>query len=177
MFLEPWQGFFYGYSVYPSRAMVPLDTLVNPVQMISVQNRFQQVTCTASFFSFSAVSTLRFCILFEFHTTSLQKALVSSVYCGQHNDFLLVCTIVQPFSIYHTGFGQHWIHISRSYYDFCFISSEPDTVFYKTRSHSRGQSHSHPQTLSHTAAHRSASAPLRSPWTLHPVCENTLPQK
>ena len=68
--------------------MVSPDPLVGSVQVIPVQYCFQQVTCTVPFFSVSAVSALRFCIPFVFHTISLQEALVPLVFCFQHTDLL-----------------------------------------------------------------------------------------
>ena len=92
MFLQPRQRFFYAHSVDSCCSVVALDPLIRSVQVIPVQYRFQQVTCTVSFFPFAAACAPRFCIPLVFHTFSLQEALVSSVFCFHHTDLLPVFT-------------------------------------------------------------------------------------
>ena len=55
--------------------------------------------------------------------------------------------------------------------------SEPDTVSYRMRSHSRGPSHSHPQILSHTAGLRFVAEPRRSSFANHQAFWHTSPRR
>ena len=55
--------------------------------------------------------------------------------------------------------------------------SEPDTVSYKMRSHSRGPSHSPPQILSHTAGLRFVAEPRRSSFANHQAFWHTSPRR
>lgn len=91
MFLQPRKRFVYGHSVYSARSLIGFHPPVGSVQIISVKHLFKQV-CTVSFFCFLSFGTVRFCILFVFHTIPLQEATTPGVFCFHCTDLL------QPFT-------------------------------------------------------------------------------
>ena len=87
MFFQPRKCFINGHSVYSACSLIGFYSLVGFIEIFSVKNLFKQV-CTVSFFYLLTLGTVRFCILFVFHTIPLQEATFLGVFCFHHTDLL-----------------------------------------------------------------------------------------